>query len=517
MIKKPVILIIMDGWGIREEIKFNAIAEGATPNIDALTEKYPSTTLGASGNSVGLPDGQMGNSEVGHLNIGAGRIVYQDYTRINSAIADGSFYKNDALLGLFGKIKMGGGALHLMVLLSDGGVHSHMEHLFGAIRAAKKIGINDVYIHALLDGRDTPPVSGAGYMTDLVDFLDAEEIGAVATLGGRFWAMDRDNRWERVKKGYDAIVQGEGRLAENPITAIETAYKLGETDEFVTPTVMVKDNKPVGKLMNGDGVFFVNFRADRAREITTALTSQDFDEFIRDEVPDLTGFLTMTQYDDDFSFPAMFPPVEIRDILGEIVSNLGEKQLRIAETEKYAHVTFFFSGGSEEEFPNEDRILIASPKEVATYDLKPEMSAFMVVSAVVDEIEKAEYALIILNFANADMVGHTGVMKAAVKAVEVVDECVGEVVAAAKRAGYAVLITADHGNVEEMWDYKNDMPQTAHTTNPVPFIVVDAAFVGQALKVGILADISPTILEIMGIEKPVAMTGSSLFESTHLT
>jgi 2,3-bisphosphoglycerate-independent phosphoglycerate mutase len=347
-------------------------------------------------------------------------------------------------------------------------------------------------------------------MSEMVDFLVAENIGKVATLGGRFWGMDRDNRWDRVKRWYDAIVLGMGRYAENPVTAIEGAYGMGETDEFVEPTVIVNNDKPMGRIGDGDGVFFVNFRADRAREITRALTFPDFGNFVRDEVPALSGFLTMTEYDDDFDLPIMFPPEELKNTLGEIISGMGEKQLRIAETEKYAHVTFFFSGGEEEPYPGEERILIQSPKEVKTYDLKPEMSARKVAAAVIEEIEKKKFSLIVLNFANPDMVGHTGVMKAAVEAVGVVDECVGRVVRAAEDAGYTALITADHGNAEEMWDYKNNMPHTAHTTNRVPLIAVNEKLIGRSLKPGILADIAPTILAIMGIEKPEEMTGASL-------
>ncbi|MBN1573623.1 MAG: 2,3-bisphosphoglycerate-independent phosphoglycerate mutase [Deltaproteobacteria bacterium] len=512
MVKKPVILIIMDGWGIREGAEYNAIAAAETPNVDAMIAKYPFTTLGASGSSVGLPDGQMGNSEVGHLNLGAGRIVYQDYTRVNKAIEDGSFYKNEAVLDLIDKVKRSGGALHIMGLLSDGGVHSHIEHIFAAVRAAKEGGLKEVYFHAFLDGRDTPPTSGAGYMSRLVNFFKAEKIGAIASVGGRYWGMDRDNRWDRVKKGYDAIVLGVGRLGEDPVGAIESAYKMGETDEFVQPTAIVKGGRPVGPIKDGDGVFFVNFRADRAREITRALTFPSFNGFIREKVPTLAGFLTMTEYEDDFGLPMAFPPIDLKNILGEIISGMGEKQLRIAETEKYAHVTFFFSGGVEEEFPGEARVLIPSPKEVATYDLKPEMSAREVASAVIDRIDQKKFSLIVLNFANPDMVGHSGVMDAAVVAVGVVDECVGKVVEAARRAGYTALITADHGNAEEMWDYKNNMPHTAHTTNRVPFIAVDDEFVGRSLRSGILADVAPTILAIMGIAAPAEMTGSSLLE-----
>ncbi|MBN2225356.1 MAG: 2,3-bisphosphoglycerate-independent phosphoglycerate mutase [Deltaproteobacteria bacterium] len=510
MAEKRIILIIMDGWGIRADTDFNAVAQAKTPAFDRLRKQYPSTILTASGLDVGLPEGQMGNSEVGHLNLGAGRIVYQEYTRINKAVADGSFVSSDRLTTLCEEVKKEGGALHVMGLLSDGGVHSHIDHVLAAFRAAHEHGIERVFFHAFLDGRDTPPTSGAGYMQQLVDFLSELGVGRVASLQGRYFGMDRDKRWERVEKGYDAIVLGRGRTASDPVAAIRQAYDDGQTDEFVTPTVIVNEGKPVGEITDGDGIFFINFRADRAREITRAIAFSDFDGFVRQRVPRLSGFLTMTRYDETFPFPVVFGPQVLVNILGEVFAELKRPQLRIAETEKYAHVTFFFSGGQERLFALEDRVLIASPKDVPTYDLKPEMSAFALTERVTSLIGEKKYGLIVLNFANADMVGHTGVMEAAVKAVQTVDECVGRVVTAAQIAGYTTLITADHGNAEEMWDYTNNEPHTAHTTNPVPFILVDADFQGHGLEHGILADVAPTILAILGQDKPAQMTGRSL-------
>jgi 2,3-bisphosphoglycerate-independent phosphoglycerate mutase len=508
--QKRIILIIMDGWGIRADTDFNAIAQAKTPVIDSLVKHYPSTTLTASGLDVGLPEGQMGNSEVGHLNLGAGRVVYQEYTRINKAIADGSFSSDSTMAAFCRKVKKGSGALHIMGLLSDGGVHSHIDHIFAAIIAAHEHGIERLFFHAFLDGRDTPPTSGAGYMEELVAFLTKTGAGRVASLQGRYFGMDRDTRWDRVEKGYNAIVLGKGETASDPVAAIRQAYDRNETDEFVTPTVIVEGGRPIGTVQDGDGIFFINFRADRAREITRAITFSDFDGFVRRRVPRLSEFLTMTRYDETFALPVVFGPQTLTNILGEIFAQLKSPQLRIAETEKYAHVTFFFSGGQERLFALEDRVLIASPKDVPTYDLKPEMSAFAVTEQVTSLIAEKKYGLVVLNFANADMVGHTGVMAAAVKAVEVVDECVGRVVTAARDAGYTTLITADHGNAEEMWDYTNNEPHTAHTTNPVPFIIVDNDFRGRALTQGILADVAPTILTIVGQEKPAEMTGKSL-------
>ncbi|MBN1882683.1 MAG: 2,3-bisphosphoglycerate-independent phosphoglycerate mutase [Deltaproteobacteria bacterium] len=513
---KPTLLIILDGWGIRKETDFNAIARAETPVFDRLISTYPSSLLGASGRSVGLPDGQMGNSEVGHLNLGAGRIVYQDYTRINLAVDDGSFAENKALSDLFSTIKSAGGALHLIGLLSDGGVHSHITHIFAVIQAARSAGIDRLFIHPLMDGRDTPPTSGIEYMKMLVDFLSSHDYGRIASVAGRFFGMDRDNRWDRVQKSYDVMVLGRGRRATDPVQAMRESYDAGETDEFITPTVIVDDAGPVGTISDNDGVFFINFRADRAREMTRALAPSDlvppFDQFPREIHPKLSGYLTMTRYDDDFNLPMAFPPISLERILGGIVSDAGLSQLRIAETEKYAHVTFFFSGGEERLFPLEDRELIPSPQDVPTYDLKPRMSADLVASRAVSLIQERDYGLIVLNFANPDMVGHTGVMEAAVDAVEAVDECLGRVVDAAQTRGMCILITADHGNAEEMWDYENNEPHTAHTTNPVPLILVDDDLKHRTLKNGILADVAPTILTIMDVTIPDQITGSSLLE-----
>ena len=513
---KPSLLIILDGWGIREDTDFNAVAQADTPVFDRLLSTYPSTTLGASGGHVGLPDGQMGNSEVGHLNLGAGRIVYQDYTRVNLSIEDGSFAENPALLDLFSTIKQAGGALHLIGLLSDGGVHSHLNHIFAVIEAAKAFGIPRLFLHPLMDGRDTPPTSGVDYMKTLADFLSARKYGTIASVAGRFYGMDRDNRWDRVKRAYDAMVLGVGRRATDPVEAMRESYDKDETDEFITPTVIVDGDGPVGTINDTDGVFFFNFRADRARELTRALAPSDrvptFDRFEREKHPKLSGYLTMTRYDDDFDLPAAFPPVTLEGILGEIISDAGLTQLRIAETEKYAHVTFFFSGGEEKLFPGEDRELIPSPQDVPTYDLKPQMSADEVASRAVARIQKHDYGLIVLNFANPDMVGHTGVMDAAVQAICTVDGCLGRVVDAARSKGMRVLITADHGNAEEMWDYKNNEPHTAHTTNPVPLILVDDDLKQRTLRSGILADVALTILTLMNIDLPKQMTGTSLLE-----
>lgn len=510
--EKRIILIVMDGWGVREDTEFNAVAQAKTPVIDRLGSEYPCTTLSASGLDVGLPEGQMGNSEVGHLNLGAGRIVYQEYTRINRAIADGSFYTNQALTHFYRQIKGRGTALHIMGLLSDGGVHSHIDHIFAAIKAARDSGIERIFFHAFLDGRDTPPTSGAGYMQQLVAFMAQAGAGAVASLQGRYFGMDRDKRWDRVQKGYEAIVLGRGATASDPVAAVRQAYDAGQTDEFVTPSVLLEGGRPVAPVADGDGIFFINFRADRAREITRALMYSDFDGFARERVVQHPGFLTMTRYDETFPFPVVFGPQVLENILGEVFAGMDRPQLRIAETEKYAHVTFFFSGGQERLFALEDRVLIPSPKDVPTYDLKPEMSAYAVTERVTALIAEKKYALIVLNFANPDMVGHTGVMEAAVRAVETVDTCVGTVVDAARTAGYSILITADHGNAEEMWDFKNDEPHTAHTTNPVPLILVDPDFRGRTLRRGILADVAPTILTILGHEISAGMTGTSLID-----
>ena len=502
-----VVLVILDGWGVSNTWDCNAVAQAETPNIDELMSNYPTCRLLASGESVGLMPGQMGDSNVGHLNLGAGRIVYQYVQRINLAIADGSFAANPELQKVMAHVRERGSALHLMGLLSPGGVHSHSDHLYALLRLAKESGVDRVFIHCFLDGRDVPPASAVPYMEELLAKTRTIGIGRVATVMGRYYAMDRDNRWERVEKAWQAMVLGQGRKNQDPVGAIKEAYERGETDEFVTPTVVCEGDEPVAVIQDGDGVLFFNFRADRARQITRAFIDQDFTPFPR-RAPKVY-FAGMTCYDEEFDIPFAFPPQDMRNTLGEVVSRLGWKQLRIAETEKYAHVTFFFSGGQEDPFPGETRRLIPSPK-VATYDLKPEMSAIEVTDAVEEELASTDYQLVVLNYANLDMVGHTGIIEAAIKAVETVDRCVGRVVAAARRQGAHVIITSDHGNAELMKDPDTKQPHTAHTTNQVPLILVSDKQV--ALRDGILADVAPTILELYGVEKPVEMTGSSLIK-----
>lgn len=507
---KLLILIILDGWGINSRKEGNAIALAKTPVYDSLLREFPHTILDASGESVGLPDGQMGNSEVGHLNIGAGRVVYQDLTLINKAIRDGEFQKNSVLVECLRRVKAASGRLHLMGLLSDGGVHSHIDHLFALLDMAVKEGLKDVYIHAFLDGRDTPPQSGTGYLKSLQGYLKKSGTGRIATVSGRYYAMDRDNRWDRVEKAYNALVSGEGLMATDPVDAIEKSYAGGITDEFVLPTVMVDSSgSPVATIQDGDGVLFFNFRADRARELTKALTLADFNQFDRKNIPSLCSFATMKLYDEKMPLPAAVQPVKLTNIIGEVVSKSGLKQFRIAETEKYAHVTYFFNGGEEKSFPGEDRFLIPSPKEVATYDLKPEMSAYQVTEELVKRIRSGEYGFILVNYANPDMVGHTGVLSAGIRAVEVIDECLGRVLTAVRDVNGVACITSDHGDIEQMIEYDTGTPHTAHTTNLVPFIVTKK---GIRLRpgTGIFADIAPTLLDLMVIEKPAEMTGKSL-------
>lgn len=509
MSKKFTALMILDGFGERAETAGNAVLAAKTPNIDALKKQYPWTKIGASGMSVGLPDGQMGNSEVGHLNIGAGRIVYQELTRITKAISDGDFFQKEEFLGAIENAKQKGTALHLMGLLSDGGVHSHIEHLFALVELAKRQGLEKVYIHCFMDGRDVPPESGKGYMEQLCKKLEEIGVGQVATVMGRYYAMDRDNRWERVQKAYEAMVLGQGEQNSCPVAAMQASYDAGVTDEFVLPTVIVKDGAPVAKIAADDSIIFFNFRPDRAREITRTLIDPAFDGFEREYFP--VYYVCMTQYDKTFpNVHVAYKPQVLSNTLGEYLAKNGKKQFRIAETEKYAHVTFFFNGGVEQPNEGEERFLIPSPK-VATYDLQPEMSAYEVAEKACEMIRSGNYDAMILNFANPDMVGHTGVMEAAVKACEAVDECVGKVVAAIREVGGEVIITADHGNSEMMIDPETKGPFTAHTTNLVPCILVSDARKNAKLKEGgILADLAPTILELMGLPKPEEMEGSSL-------
>lgn len=502
--KKPIALIILDGFALIDKIEGNAIKYAKKPNFDRLYSKYPVSSLGASGFDVGLPDGQMGNSEVGHLNIGAGRIVYQELTRITKAIKDGDFYENEELLKAMENASKGR-ALHLMGLVSDGGVHSHIEHLKGLIEMAHMRGIKDVYVHCFMDGRDTPPKSGLGFIKELEDFMSDKKTGKIATISGRYYAMDRDNRWERVEKSYDAIVRAEATRADSPLKAMESSYENQVTDEFIDPVIVFDDYQG---LKDGDSVIFFNFRPDRARELTNAITEDGFDGFKRDKIK--TVYVTMTQYDVRFSNVSIaYKPQTLTNTLGEYLSKKGMTQLRIAETEKYAHVTFFFNGGREAVYENESRILVNSPK-VATYDLKPEMSAYEVTEKLLEDLENNPKDVIILNFANCDMVGHTGIFEAAVKAVETVDECLGKIVSKIQALGGAVLITADHGNAEKMSE-EDGSPFTAHTTNRVPLIYVNDDAMGTKLRTdGRLCDLSPTILDILELDKPEEMTGISL-------
>ncbi len=504
-------LIIMDGFGINKETRGNAIKAQGTPNLDRLTARFPHTQLGASGMDVGLPDGQMGNSEVGHLNIGAGRIVYQELTRITKDIQDGEFFKKKPLIDAMDKVKENGGSLHLMGLLSDGGVHSHNTHLYALVEMAKMRGLKKVYVHCMLDGRDVPPTSGRMYVQQLEDKLKEIGVGEIASIQGRYFGMDRDNIWERVELGYNAIALGEGVEETDPVQAVENSYQNNVTDEFMKPTVIMKDGKPVTTVQQGDSIVFFNFRPDRARQLTRTFIMPDFKGFVRKRGFIPVQFVSMTQYDETFTgLSVVNPPETLTNTLGEYLSRLGKTQLRIAETQKYAHVTFFFNGGVEAPNPNEDRVLIESSK-VATFDMKPEMSAPEVTARARELIDSGRYDVMILNFANCDMVGHTGVMAAAEKAVEEVDRDVGILVDEILKLGGRAFVTADHGNADQMIDYKTGEPFTAHTTNPVPFIACDEALVGKSLRSGgRLADIAPTMLDAMALPVPAEMTGKSL-------
>ena len=510
MSKKPYALIIMDGYGVNERHEGNAIYAAKTPNMDKYMAECPHTIVHASGLDVGLPDGQMGNSEVGHTNIGAGRIVYQELTRITKSIKDGDFFKNEALCAAVENCKKNGSALHLMGLLSSGGVHSHNTHLYGLLELAKRSGLEKVYVHCFLDGRDVPPSSGADFVEELVAKIREIGVGKIASVMGRYYAMDRDNRWERVEKAYNAIVLGEGNKDTSAVDAVKKSYNGGVTDEFVVPTVITDDSgAALGTVSENDSVIFFNFRPDRAREITRTIVDGDFSGFERKYFK--TFYVCMTQYDASMpNVEVAFKPEKLTNTFGEYISKKGLRQLRIAETEKYAHVTFFFNGGVETVCDGEDRALINSPK-VATYDLQPEMSAYEVCDEVVKRIESGEYDVIILNYANCDMVGHTGVFDAAVKAVEAVDECLGRTVDAILKMGGVALVTADHGNADQMIDYDTKGPFTAHTTNVVPLVMIGGDKDAK-LKPGRLADLAPTMLDIMGLEKPAEMTGESLIE-----
>ncbi len=507
--KKPTVLMILDGYGLNERTEGNAVAQANTPVVDNLMATCPFVHGNASGLAVGLPDGQMGNSEVGHMNIGAGRVVYQDLTRITKAIEDGDFFENEELKRAMENAKENDTSLHLWGLLSDGGVHSHNTHLYALLKLAKQYGLTKVYVHCFLDGRDTPPTSGKGYVKELLDQMQEIGVGEIATISGRYYAMDRDNRWQRVEKAYRAIAEGEGETADSPLEAVEQSYANGVTDEFVLPTVILKDGKPTATVQDGDSVIYFNFRPDRARELTRTFCCDDFTGFERGPRRKVT-YVCFTDY--DVTIPnktVAFPKQSIKNTFGEWLAANGKTQARIAETEKYAHVTFFFNGGVEEPNPGEDRFLVNSPK-VATYDLQPEMSAPEVCEKTVAAITSGNYDVVIVNFANPDMVGHTGVLSAAIKAIETVDGCVAKVVDAVKSMDGKLFICADHGNAEQLIDYNTGEPYTAHTTNPVPFIIVNCGEGVGLREGGRLADIVPTMIDMMGMEKPEEMTGESL-------
>ncbi|MBR2744151.1 MAG: 2,3-bisphosphoglycerate-independent phosphoglycerate mutase [Clostridia bacterium] len=505
--KKTTMLMIIDGYGINENEKGNAVKAANTPNLDKLHRTCPTTEVYTSGLKVGLPEGQMGNSEVGHTNIGAGRIVYQQLTRITKSIEDGDFFSIPEFTAAVENCKKNNSKLHILGLVSDGGVHSHNRHLYGLLEMAKRKDIEDVYVHCFLDGRDTPPASAENYIMQLEEKMREKGVGKIASISGRYYAMDRDKRWDRIQKAYNAMVNGEGEKSSSAIKAIDDSYQKEVFDEFVVPTVICNGDTPIATIGKNDSVIFFNFRPDRAREITRVLVDPEFTEFETKKDLNL-NFVCMAEYDATLpNVSVAFKPERLVNTFGEYISNKGLTQLRIAETEKYAHVTFFFNGGEEKQYPGEDRILVPSPK-VATYDLKPEMSEPEVTEKVVEAINSGKYDSIILNYANSDMVGHTGSMEAAIKALEAVDDGVGKVVEAIKKNGGVLLVTADHGNSEQMIDYVTGEPHTAHTTNPVPLILYGME--NAKLKSGKLADLAPTMLDIMGLEKPVEMTGESL-------
>ena len=510
MSKKTTVLMILDGYGLNDRKDHNAVAEANTPVMDKLMKEYPFVKGNASGMAVGLPEGQMGNSEVGHLNMGAGRIVYQELTRITKEIQDGTFFENPALVKAMENCKANDSALHIYGLVSDGGVHSHITHLYGVLEMAKKFDLKKVYVHCFLDGRDTPPASGKGYVEQLEEEMKKLGVGKVASVCGRYYAMDRDNNYDRVELAYKALTKGEGLTAESATTGIQASYDRDETDEFVKPTVVVEDGKPVATIQDKDSIVFINFRPDRAREITHAFCDDDFKGFERGKRLDVT-YVCFSDYDPTIpNKDVAFHKIAVTNTLGEWLAANDMTQARIAETEKYAHVTFFFNGGVEEPNKGEDRILVNSPKDVATYDLKPEMSAYEVCDKLCAAIKSEKYDVIIINFANPDMVGHTGVEAAAIKAVETVDECVGKAVDALLSVNGTMFICADHGNCEQLVDYETGAPFTAHTTNPVPFILVNYDPAYTLKEGGCLADIVPTLIETMGMTKPAEMTGKSL-------
>ncbi len=511
MKNKLTMLMILDGFGSNVNEDGNAVKQAKTPNIDKIIKKYPNTKISPSGLAVGLPEGQMGNSEVGHTNIGAGRIVYQELTRITKSIEDGEFFTNPEFIAAIENCKKHNSKLHILGLVSDGGVHSHNRHLYGLLEMAKRRDFEDVYVHCFLDGRDTPPASAESYIMKLQEKMTQKQIGKIASISGRFYAMDRDKRWERVKKCYDALVNGEGNKARNTIKAIEDSYQKEVFDEFVEPTVITNAEEPIATIGKHDSIIFFNFRPDRAREITRALVDPEFKEFETKKDLDLY-YVCFTNYDETMpNVHIAFQKEVLHNTFGEYISKKGYTQLRIAETEKYAHVTFFFNGGEEKQFEGEERILVPSPK-VETYDQKPEMSAYEVTQKVLKVIENEQYDCIVLNYANPDMVGHTGSLKAAIKAIETVDECVGKVVELIEKKQANMLVTADHGNAEQMVDYHTGEPHTAHTTNLVPLILVTANENIKLKPEGKLADLAPTMLDLMNLEKPVEMTGESLLD-----
>lgn len=505
----PCVLLILDGWGKAAPGPGNAVSLARTPNMDRLFRECPHGELKCMGRDVGLPDGLMGNSEVGHLNLGAGRIVYQDIMRIDMAIESGELARNTELLRLARSVRESTGRAHLLGLVSDGGVHSMQTHLDALVRILADEGVRDICIHAFLDGRDTPPRSGLGYIRTLEDSLAKMGAGRIATVSGRYYAMDRDQRWERVQLAYDALTRGMGPAASSAVQAVEEAYAAGESDEFVKPRVIVRDGAPSGLVGDGDGVLFFNFRADRAREMVRALTTEEFMGFERGRKPDLCACATMTLYDNAFDLPVLFPPAGMDRILGQVLAERGLRQLRTAETEKYAHVTYFFNGGRETPFEGEDRQLLPSPRDVATYDQKPEMSVRQVTATLLSALDSGQYAFIVCNFANLDMVGHTGVIPAAVQACEAVDECLGLVMDKVRSLGGTLLVTADHGNAEDMLDEAGNM-KTSHSLNPVPFVYCGPGRV--RVRDGRLADVAPTVLAVLGLPKPDEMTGASLLD-----